>query len=88
MSEDEWTQAYIKEFGAPPPEVPLIDDETPRPGIRPPCASRTVDDAGDEQGEHLPARGLCSSSMAGSAGVYSDVDGCSGRKRRFVCGGA
>lgn len=31
VSEDEWTQAYIKEFGAPPPEVPLIDDETPRP---------------------------------------------------------
>jgi hypothetical protein len=31
VSEDEWTQAYIKEFGAPPPEVPLVDDETPRP---------------------------------------------------------
>lgn len=32
VSEDEWTAAYIKEFGAPPPEAPMIDDETPRPG--------------------------------------------------------
>jgi hypothetical protein len=40
VSEDEWTKAYIKEFGAPPPEVPLIDDETPRPGTRPFLASR------------------------------------------------
>ena len=31
VPEDEWTAAYIKEFGAPPPEVPLVDDETPRP---------------------------------------------------------
>jgi len=35
VSEDEWTAAYIKEFGAPPPEAPMIDDETPRPAGNP-----------------------------------------------------